>query len=89
MKEKRNPYPGKPPNQWGDQQRWRDLKVTEKSTAAGLWRAKHSELHRKSAPLAWTPLPETLRWGLSAETQAPEVISRERSRVGCVESLKG
>ena len=39
MKEKRNPYPGKPSNQWGDQARWRgDLTVDEKSAAAGLRR---------------------------------------------------
>ena len=46
MKEKRNSHPGKPPNQWRDQPRWRDLKVTKKSTAAGLRRAKQSESRR-------------------------------------------
>ena len=30
----------KPPNQEGDKQIWRDLKVTVKSTEAGLWWAK-------------------------------------------------
>ena len=40
MKEKGNPNPGKPPNQQGDQLRWKDLKVTEKGIAAGLRRAK-------------------------------------------------
>ena len=46
MKEKRKPHPGKPPNQWGDQVRWRDLtflKVTDKSAVAGLRRAKQGE----------------------------------------------
>ena len=43
MKEKRNPYPGKPPNPWGDQLRWKDLKVAEKSTVAGLRGEKQSE----------------------------------------------
>ena len=43
MKEKRNPHPGKPPNQRGDQPRQRDLKVAEKSAAAGQRRAKYSE----------------------------------------------
>ena len=45
MKEKRNPRPGKPPTRWKDQQRWRDLKVAEKSAAAGLRTAKHTESH--------------------------------------------
>ena len=44
------------------------------------------EPHRPSAPSPWTPQPETLRWGLSAETQALEVSSRKRTRVGCVET---
>ena len=34
----------------------------------------------------WTPQTKMLKWGLGAETQAPEVNSRERSRVGCVET---
>ena len=38
----RNPQPEKPPNWQGDQSRRRNGKVTEKSTAAGLRRAKHS-----------------------------------------------
>ena len=41
LKEKRNP--GKPPYGQGDQPIWRDLKVTEKSIAAGQRRAKQSE----------------------------------------------
>ena len=45
MKEKKNLHPGKPPNQQGDKLRWRDLKITEKSAAAGLRRAKQSEIH--------------------------------------------
>ena len=44
VKEKRNLYPGKPHNQQ-DQLRWRDFKVAEKSTAAGLRQAKQSESH--------------------------------------------
>ena len=43
MKGKRNPHPRKPPNQQGDQMKWRDLKVAMKSAAAGLRRAKQSE----------------------------------------------
>ena len=45
MKEKRITYPGKPTNQQGDQLRLRDLKITKKSAAAGLRRAKLSEIH--------------------------------------------
>ena len=43
VKEERNPHPGKLPNQLGDQPRQRDLNVSEKSTAAGLTKAKQSE----------------------------------------------
>ena len=85
MKEKRNPYSDKPPNQWGNQLRWRDCKVAEKSTAAGLRRAKQSE-SRSSAPLPRTPQPEMLRQRLGTETQAPEVSSGESTRIGCVET---
>ena len=35
----------------------------------------------------WTPQPETLWWGLGTETQALEVSSRERTSVGCVETV--
>ena len=45
MKEKRNPPLGKPPDRRKDQLSWRDLKVTEKSAAAGLRREKQSESH--------------------------------------------
>ena len=45
MKEKRNLHPGKPPNGLGDPPRQRDLKVSEKSVAAGLRTAKQSESH--------------------------------------------
>ena len=45
MKEERNPHPGKPPNWWGDQLRWRDLKASEKSTADGLRRTDQRESH--------------------------------------------
>ena len=65
MKEKRNPHPGKPPNQLGDQPRQRDLKVTEKSAAAGLRRAKQSESHTYLNHWPWTPQPEMLRWVLA------------------------
>ena len=44
------------------------------------------EQHRLSVPLPQTPQPETLGQGLGTETQAPEVSSRERTRVGCVET---
>ena len=40
MKEKRNLYPRKPPNRWGDLPRRRDLKVAKKSAVAGLRREK-------------------------------------------------
>ena len=43
MKEKRNPPSEKPPNPPGDQLRQRNLKVSEKSTATGLRRAKECE----------------------------------------------
>ena len=43
MKGNRNTQPGKPSTPQGNQQRWRDLKVTEKSSAAGLRRTKQSE----------------------------------------------
>ena len=45
MKEEGNPHPGKPPNQKGDQLRWSELKVAEKSAAAALRKAKQSERH--------------------------------------------
>ena len=35
MKEERNPHPEKLPNEEGDQPRWRDLKVAEKSAVSG------------------------------------------------------
>ena len=43
MKEKKNPYPGKPPNWQKDQPSWQDLKVTKKITIAGLRTTKKSE----------------------------------------------
>ena len=74
----------------GDQWRWRDLKVSEKGAAAGMRRARQSETQRSSATPPQSPELETLRWGLSiTETRAPEVISRERTRVGCVETAWG
>lgn len=87
MKEERNPHPGKPLTGQGDQLRWRDFKVSEKSAATGMKRAKPSESHTDHwYHCPWTPQPETLRWGLDAETQALEISSRERTRVGCVET---
>ena len=49
------------------------------------------ELYRPLVPLPGTPLPgtpqpETFRRGLGAETQALEVNSGERTRVGCMET---
>ena len=64
-----------------------DLKVAEKSEAAGLRRAKQSESctdHLHHCP--WTSQPETLGQGLGPETQVPEFSSRERTRVGGMES---
>ena len=86
MKEKKNPHPRNPLNRQGDQPKWRDLKVAEKSPAAGLRRAKQSESSRSSASPPWTPQPEMFRWGLGAETQAPEVSSGEQTRIGCVQT---
>ena len=76
MKEKRNPHSGKPPNQWGDQPRWTDLKVTEKSAAAGMRRAKQSKSNTDHCTTAWTPQPEKLGQRLGTETQALEITSR-------------
>ena len=42
--------------------------------------------HRSSVPLPWTAQPEMLEVGLGAETQAPEVSSGKKTRVGCVET---
>ena len=59
----------------------------EKSTVAGLRRAKKSESqtdHQYHHPL--TPQPETLERGWGIETQGLEVSSRERTRVGSVET---
>ena len=59
----------------------------EKNAAAGLRRAKQIEsladhLHHN---LGQHSLKHP-RWGLGTETQAPVVSSRERTRVGCVET---
>ena len=57
----------------------------EESTAAGLRRAKQNEScidHLHHHPQI--PQPEILGRGLCPETQAPEVSSREGTRVGCV-----
>ena len=67
VKEKRNPHLGKPPNQQGDELRMRDLKVTEKSAAAGLRREKQSEnlkdhLHTTPETTAWETLVGTVCW---------------------------
>ena len=58
----------------------------DESVAAGLKGAKQSERptdHQYHHPRK--PHPEMLRQGLGAKTQAPEVSSRERTTVGCVE----
>ena len=52
---------------------WRDLKVTEKSTTAGLRRAKQSESctdHLYHCP--WILQAVTLSLGLGTKTQDPE-----------------
>ena len=41
---------------------------------------------RPSVPLLRIPQPKRLRRGLGTETQAPEVSSGERSRIGYVET---
>ena len=64
-----------------------NLNASEKSAAPGKRRAKQRDNctnHQYHHP--WTPQPETLGWGLSTETHAPEVSSGERMRVGCGES---
>ena len=43
------------------------------------------DLHRPSVPLSGTPQHETLWKGLGTETQALEVSSAERTRVGCLQ----
>ena len=43
MKEKGNPHPGKPPNQWKDQPSQRELQETKESAPAGLRTKKQSE----------------------------------------------
>ena len=43
MKEKGNPHPGKPHNQWKDLRSQRDLQNTKESAAAGLRTQKQSE----------------------------------------------
>ena len=62
---KKKLYSGKPPNQRGDQLKWRDLKVSEKSKEAGLRKIKSSESctdHRYHCP--GTPQTKMLKWGL-------------------------
>ena len=84
MRGKRNPHPGKPPNQPGDRPRRRDLSVAGKREAAGRRSAKQSEPQGASAPPPGTPQPEKLGWGLGAETQAPEVSPGETTGGGGV-----
>ena len=67
MKEKGNLHPRKTPKQQKNQLSQRELQEAEKSTAAGLRTKKQSERHRSSEPLAQTPQPEMLRWGLGTE----------------------
>ena len=74
MKEEGNPYPGKPRIWQLDQPRQRDLKVSEKSSAAGLRRAKEREPHRPLVLPLGTPQPETLIRGLGTETQAWRLV---------------
>ena len=88
MKEKRTPHPGKSPNQWGNQPRWRDLKVTEKSAAPGLRRAKESESHTDH--LNHGPRHHSLRcsgrgWVLRLRLQRS--VPREKTGVGGVETV--
>lgn len=85
MKEESKSQPGKAPNWQGDQPRWRDHKVTEKSTAGRLRRTKQRELQRQLVPHSQILQPEMLRWGLGTDTQALEVSSRERTKAGGVE----
>ena len=62
-------------------------KVAEKSAAARLRKAKKiNSCTDTTAPLPQTLQPVMLRLGLGAETQAPEVSSGERNRIGCVET---
>ena len=81
MKEEKNPHPGRPRPQR------ENLKASEKSPEVGLSRAKQKESHTDH----WyhhpqTPQPEALRLALGTETQALEVSSRDRTRVGYVET---
>ena len=81
MREERNLHPGRP---WS----WRKtLKASEKSAAARLSRAKQKGCYTDHQHHCLrTPQPEILRQRLGAETQASEVSSRKRTRVGCGEA---
>ena len=65
----------------------------EKSTAVGLRMVKQSESctdHQKpQITLPQKPQPETLGWGMGAETQASKLSSRGRTRVGYMETALG
>ena len=72
VKEERNTHLRKSPNWQGDRRRPRDLKVAEKSAAAGLRKAKLSESHTDHLHhWPWTPQTKMLGRGLDTETQAP------------------
>ena len=79
MKEERNPYPGRPPSLRGDQPRWRNLKASEKSTTAGLRRAKQRESHRDyQYHSPWTPQSKKLRQGWMLRLRLRRSVPRRR-----------
>ena len=86
MNEKRNTHLAKPPDREISQDGGTS-KLQKKSTAAGLRRAKQRESckdYQYHCPQ--TPQTETLRMGLGSETQALEVSSRDRTRVGSMQT---
>ena len=76
---------GKEPTPRGDKLRWKDHK--EKHSSQTEESKAKRELHRPSIPPSGIPQSETLGTGPGAETQSLEVSSRERIRVGCVETV--
>ena len=47
------------------------------------------EPHKLSVHCLWTPQPEMLRWGLRTKTKALVVISRKRTGVAYIETVRG
>lgn len=60
------------------------------NAAFGVQQLGGRNLHKRSAPLPYTPQPKTCvhpgRQKLGAEAHTSEIRPRERARVGCVET---